>query len=220
MAKGFGTQAPDTVVTSIYNQIRKISRHKLKTNDDNLFVFSTSEKRKKAMSCAIHKVAQEFPELHFQVTYITEENPGTVIVKAKPHEKLFSYAWIEESELTNKWLVMGCPPGAWEYRCLSVWHDKQAAIDICAKIRDSVKSMPLEDWDKRKGMFQELLLSLPDDDDTIVGVMNLDTGEIKNSDPVAMQQIEKLIKLNRLNTTNPKDIACQIKEFLPGLENQ
>jgi hypothetical protein len=218
MAKGFGVQAPSATITSLYSQLKKIARQRTEANDNNVFVFGTTEKRKQAMAEVTHKIAQEFPDLFFQVMYLTEESPGVVIVKSKPNERLSSYVWVEQSNSTNKWLVMACVPGAWEYRCLAAWNNKQDAVDVGDKIRDSIRSMSLDDWNKRKGEYLQMLHSLPDDDDTILAVINNSTGEIKQTDSPSREEIEKLIKISRIQNEDPDNILCQIREFLPSFE--
>jgi hypothetical protein len=80
-------------------------------------------------------------------------------------DMLCDYAWVQQSDLNLEWLVMACPPGAWESRCLSVHKDQQTAIKVCNEIRELARAIPLKDWEKKEGAFQELIRSLPNEND-------------------------------------------------------
>ncbi len=127
---------------------------------------------------AVNQVAQEFPELHFQV-FSFEETPSVGIAQ-KGDEKYRNYCWIEQSNLTDKWLVIGCPPGTEDYRSLSVWKDKQKAYSIKQQLEPILRNFPLKDWKGHvsSSKYVELLESLPSDDDEVVGIFDRSNGDL------------------------------------------
>ena len=127
---------------------------------------------------AVNQVAQEFPELHFQV-FSFEETPSVGIAQ-KGDEKYRNYCWIEQSNLTDKWLAPGCPPGTEDYRSLSVWKDKQKAYSIKQQLEPILRNFPLKDWKGpvSSSKYVELLESLPSDDDEVVGIFDRSNGDL------------------------------------------
>ena len=177
MGKGFSqSQKKQPVVDSLKTQLRKhakIARSKPK----EVVIFQTIKKRVRFLAIAVNQVAQEFPELHFQV-FSFEETPSVGIAE-KGDEKYRNYCWIEQSNLTNKWLVMGCPPGTEDYRSLSVWNEKQKAETVKQQIEPIIRSFPLKDWEQELAstLYMELLNSLPPDDDEAVAIFEPSNGD-------------------------------------------
>lgn len=185
--KGFGQQVQTKDYKSLYKQIELLV---LDIRDqevtENVPIFRTSLKRKNVLSQVVNDIAQKYPNCYLRVVMIDHETPSVAIA---PRSKSLSYTWIELSELTSKWKVMAAPPGAWEHRCLTVWKDEQRAREICESISSPIASMSLFDWEKKRGEFLKLVKSLPPDDDSIVGLINLESGKTLAFDNQEQEQL-------------------------------
>ncbi len=178
MGKGFSqSQKKQPVVDSLKIQLRKHAKIAI-ANPKEVVIFQTIKKRVRKLAIAVNQVAQEFPELHFQV-FSFEETPSVGIAE-KADEKYRNYCWIEQSNLTDKWLVMGCPPGTEDYRSLCVWKDKERAETIKQQLEPILRKFPLKDWKGHlsSSKYVELLESLPDDDDEVVGIFDRSNGDL------------------------------------------
>jgi hypothetical protein len=109
---------------------------------------------------------------------------------------------------------MAAPPGAWECRCLTVWKDEQRAREICESISSPIASMSLFDWEKKRGEFLKLVKSLPPDDDSIVGLINLESGKTLAFDK---QVQEQLLPVFNQALTGDKDAKAQLEVALEQL---
>ncbi|MDJ0536930.1 MAG: hypothetical protein QNJ70_31335 [Xenococcaceae cyanobacterium MO_207.B15] len=176
MGKGFGkSEKKKTAVDSLSTQLRyyaKIKRYSPK----EVVIFQTSKKRFVPLGYAVNQVANEYPELYFKI-FLNEGQPA-VIIAEKGEEEYDSYCWVSQSSLTNKWLVMARPPGAEEPRSLSVWKDFEKAKVISQELEPKIRSFPLKDWQQQllSPLYVELLKSLPDDDDEVVGIVDRTNG--------------------------------------------
>ncbi|MCP2727322.1 hypothetical protein [Limnofasciculus baicalensis] len=214
MHKGFNPNPKTENATErISKQLIRLVKEFEKNQRQTIPIFQTTPKHLFALSSAVHQAAQQFSDLHFEVEYL--EGPLVKISEHKSNRKGFSYTWVETSNTTGKWLLMAAPPGAWDYRCLSVWRDRDKAIEVSDSIYQEVKTMPLGDWYKRIGTYQLLIESIPDDDDTVVSVMYPGTGEVIPVEEDAQERIELLLKQVVNDPGDKDDILSQIKEFLP-----
>ncbi len=177
MGKGFGkSQKKKTAVDSLKTQLRNYARLKL-SKPEEVLIFQTSKNRGRKLAIAVNQLASEFPELHFQV--FSFEGIPSVGIGEKADEEYRNYCWIEQSDLTNKWLVMACPPGIEFARSLSVWKDKQKAETVKQQIEPIIRSFPLKDWEQELAstLYMELLNSLPPDDDEAVAIFERSNGD-------------------------------------------
>jgi len=210
--KGFGQQVQTKDYKSVYKQIELLV---LSIRDqeitENVPIFRTSLKRKNVLSQVVNDIAQKYPDCYLRVVMLDRETPSVAIA---PRSKSLSYTWIELSELTGKWQVMAAPPGAWECRCLTVWKDEQRAREICESISSPIASMSLFDWEKKRGEFLKLVKSLPPDDDSIVGLINLESGKTLAFDK---QVQEQLLPVFNQALTGDKDAKAQLEVALEQL---
>ncbi len=177
MGKGFGkSQKKKTAVDSLKTQLRNYARFKL-SKPEEVVIFQTTKKRGGKLAIAVNQLASEFPELHFQV--FSFEGTPSVGIAEKADEEYRNYCWIEQSEITNKWLVMACPPGIEFARSLSVWKDKQKAETVKQQLEPIIRSFPLKDWEQEMSspLYMELLNSLPPDDDEAVAIFERSNGD-------------------------------------------
>jgi hypothetical protein len=184
---------------------------------DNVPIFTTSLKRKRILSQAVHALAQKHPSCHLQVMSLDEDTPGTMIVPHKRGVEGFSSAWVSLSPQSGKWRVMAAPPGAWECRCLTVWEEEAKAWEICESIIERVIRMPLADWRECKGEYLKLLRSLPPDDDSIIGVVDLEARELVPFDRRIQQGLLPL--LNRA-IAGDKDAISQLDAAIKQLRHE
>jgi hypothetical protein len=112
---------------------------------------------------------------------------------------------------------MAAPPGAWKHRCLTVWKDEQRAREICELISNSIASMPLSDWEKKQGEFLKLFESLPLDDDSIVGLIDLESGKTLAFDK---QVQEQLLPVFNQALTGDNDAMSQLDVALEQLKHE
>lgn len=150
---------------------RQINHCLKKAKSQEVVVFTTTPKRKRVLSHVVNYLAKKHTDIHFQVFFDKEYHaPMVVICPHEDNKKEMSYTWVEQSNLTGKFLVMASPPGAYGYGCITVWKDQDKAIEISSRIFNSILNMPLKDWELRQGEFKKLLDSLPDDDDEAITV--------------------------------------------------
>ena len=213
--KGFGQQVQNQSYKSLYKQIElSVLGIKKQEPTKNVSIFMTSPKRKNLLSQVVNEIAQKYPDYCLRVVMLDRGTPGVAIA---PHIKSFSYAWTELSESTGKWRVMAAPPGAWEYRCLTVWKDEERAREICESISGSIASMPLSDWEKKQGKFLELFKLLPLDDDSIVGLIDLESGKTLAFDK---QVQEQLLPVFNQALTGDKNAMSQLDVALKQLKHE
>jgi hypothetical protein len=213
--KGFGQQVQNQSYKSVYKQIELLVLGiKKQELTRNVQIFTTSPKRKNVLSQVVNEIAQKYPDCYLRVVMLDRKVPSVAIV---PPNESFSYTWTELSESTGKWRVMAAPPGAWEYRCLTVWKDEERAREICESISSSIASMPLSDWEKKQGKFLELFKSLPLDDDSIVGLIDLESGKTLAFDK---QVQEQLLPVFNQALTGDKNAMSQLDVALKQLKHE
>lgn len=90
MYKGFNPN-PKTghAIESISKQLIRLVKEFEKNQRQIIPIFQTTSKRQLALSSAVHQVAQQFPDLHFQVDYF--EEPVVKISEHQRDRKGFSY---------------------------------------------------------------------------------------------------------------------------------
>lgn len=104
------------------------------------------------------------PDLKFSV--FTDEK-CCLVSKHIPLKEELSYTWVEQSEVSDKWLVFARPPGATRCDSLTVWNKKEDAENVATEILDSIRKFPLDEWNKKHSSkyYRNFLDNLPDDDD-------------------------------------------------------
>ena len=195
MAKGFNPNPrPGRVYTSLISQI-KLLINNFEEDDKQIPVFKTTNKRFEILRQVVNDFAPTRKDLYFQV--FSEENL-CVITKQIPLDKTFSYAWVEQSEISGKWLVMASPPGAIRYDCLTVWKSEEDARQVASDILERITNFPLDDWDKKNESkyYRNFLEELPFDEDSITGLIT--ESRVVNFDVNTQEKIrplfDKLVK--------------------------
>ncbi len=132
-------------------------------------VFSTSQRRMSALSKVVFDLAQENPDINYQVI-----EDGSCLICLSDHlSDRFGYVWIKKSDLSGKWLVKAAPPGATRLDTLCVWTNKDKAIEVAKNLAPLISSFPLKEWEKQhlSPKYKQLLDFIPFDDDGIVGLI-------------------------------------------------
>jgi len=83
-----------------------------------------------------------------------------------------NYVYIRKSTLSNKWQIIGQPPGAFEKRCLAVYEDRDKAIEVKNLIVDEVRQFKPDYWDSftLDETFLDFLNRIPEDDDQVAPI--------------------------------------------------
>ncbi|MEA5595746.1 hypothetical protein [Rivularia sp. UHCC 0363] len=181
MSKGFNPNPkPDKVYLSIKTQIELLIKQSQSdeqssaVGDHNLIpIFHTTKKRFAILKRVANDLAISTPNLNFTVLSDNEDRYCCVVTETNPGEKGFSYTWVEQSKISNKWLVMAQPPGATRFDSLTVWNSEADARRIALEIFNTIKNFPLNEWNKKHDSkyYRSFLRSLPPDDDSVVGIM-------------------------------------------------
>ena len=216
MKEGFSKVASDPVGLSLKKQITRFCQLALKTKEKKFYLFSTSKKRLKYLAKAAHSLAQEYPQLFFLVNPFNEDSSSSTlgIVRKEVGKEGLSYTWVEKSTITNKWLVQVMPPGARRARCLTVYQDEERAKAMAFELEPLIASMPLTDWRSRKNTYQELLESLPEDDDGIIGQLNLETGELVYTDREVYEATSEILKNTSSPEADSESIRARLSEYI------
>jgi hypothetical protein len=111
----------------------------------------------------------------------------------------------------------GCPSRGLECRCLTVWEEEAKAWEICEAIIERVTRIPLTDWKECKGEYLKLLRSLPPDDDSIIGVVDLEARELVPFDRRIQQGLLPL--LNRA-IAGDRDAMSQLDAAIKQLRHE
>ena len=190
MFKGFNPNPkPGQAYSSIKNQIELLIKKYLL--DRSLIpVFHTGKKRFAILKRVANDLAISNPDLNFIVFIGEDDRYCCAITETNPGEKGFSYTWVEQSTRSGKWLVMAQPPGATRFDSLTVWNNEVDARRISLEILDTIKTFPLDEWNKKHDSeyYRRFLRSLPADEDGVVGVITPES--IVNFDIEAQNELK------------------------------
>lgn len=190
MSKGFNPNPkPGKAYSSIKNQIELLIKQS--QNDSNLIpIFHTTKKRFAILKQVANDLAISRLDLNFKVFSDNQDRYCCVVTETLPGEKGFSYAWVEQSKISNKWLVMAQPPGATRVDSLTVWNTEIDARKVALEILNTIRTFPLDEWDKKHNSeyYRRFLRSLPMDDDSVVGIMTPES--IVNFDIEAQKELK------------------------------
>lgn len=212
--KGFNPNpSPGRVYQSIMNQINLLALQ-AKRDNTKIPVFQTTKKRLETMRQVVFDVAQNYPDIHFQVF-----GDCTCWISQEIHlAKALCYTWVEQSTQSGKWLVLASPPGALRYDCLSVYKDKDKAVELALEMLPTIRAFDLSEWDKKynSSKYLELIRSLPFDDDSIVGTITSDGTTMFDRATQDYLQVS-LDKASRGEITK-EDLQSAVSEFAAGRE--
>ncbi len=190
MSKGFNpSPKPGKAYSSIKNQIELLIKQS--QNDSNLIpIFHTTKKRFAILKQVANNLAISKPDFNFKVFSDNQDRYCCVVTKTNLGKEGFSYTWVEQSKISNKWLVMAQPPGATRFDSLTVWNTEADARKVALEILDRIKTFPLNEWDKKHDSeyYRRFLRSLPADEDSIVGMITPES--IVNFDIEAQKELK------------------------------
>ena len=172
MAKGFNPNPqPGRIYSSLMSQISLLSQ-RVEKGGNIVPVFQTTNDRFSSLKQVVIDLAIIKPNLHFQLF----EDYSCIITKNIPLTKFFDYVWVEQSKISLKWLVIASPPGALRYDCLTVWKLESDAHQVASDISDIIRNFPVTEWNKKyeSEYYRNFIRSLPEDDDSIVGLITDD----------------------------------------------
>lgn len=73
-----------------------------------------------------------------------------------PPKNKYPYIQVEQSDVSEEWLVLASPPGTLDYRSVFAGKDKDEALEVASRINDLIALMPLKDWNERTGKYLEM----------------------------------------------------------------
>lgn len=166
--KGFGQQSRQNTkkIVSLYNQLLACASA---IDSQNVQVFLTKKKHKESLAFAVNEASKNVAGVYFGC-YFNDEHTVAAIV-AEADTELRDYAFVQQSVMTKKWMVLARPPGSYlPPRDLNYWKDKTKAIEVAKSLNNAIKTFPIKDWDNRTEKYREFLRELPDDESEVLGV--------------------------------------------------
>lgn len=197
-SKGFGnpqiSKELDKSVRSIKKQLLTLFAH-TENKPDVVPLFNSS--RQRALQIAVNQIAQERSDIYIQVLHNKELGTCAFVLACQEGVEHNDYLWLEQSKITNKWLLMAHCPGAFRHDCLNAYINKEDAQAALIKVRPLIWPMPLEEWEahRQSPVYREMLNQVPDGDDEIIGIIKdgqrviFDEDERKLVNQVAKQAI-------------------------------
>lgn len=173
-SKGFGnpklSKELEKSVKSIKNQLLTIFIN-ITSKNETVPLFSTA--RKQALQIAVNQIAQERSDIYIRVGHDKEMGTFAFVMACQEGIENHDYLWLEQSKITNKWLLMAQCPGAFRYDCLNAYLNKEDAQAALIKVRPLIWSMPLEEWEAhlQSPVYREMLNQVPDGDDELIGII-------------------------------------------------
>ncbi|MDY7008555.1 MAG: hypothetical protein SWX82_32695 [Cyanobacteriota bacterium] len=116
-----------------------------------------------AFQWTVNAISKEYENLRLEINVDQEH----LYIQSRKFQTDEYYLWIEQSNLSGKFLIIAKPPGAKLARCLSVWDSYEKALEIADKIYPMVLNFSPIGWDNN---IKKILDAIPEDDDTAITI--------------------------------------------------